>query len=513
MTRTALILALLCASCGGGQSLKVDTSDPAAVEKAVRSIMDGLDQEQEDLAMAMKRAVLTMKEIGPAAVPTLVTYLEHGNQRIAATASVALGEIGPEAIPALLEALGSEQEGVPMMAARALGNMGPAAAPAVPALFEAHVATGPGGLLAQACVVSLGKIGEPAMTYLADRLESDEERDEALEVLEAIGPPAKSVVPALMDLLEAGGDDQERILRTLASIGAPAQIVVPAIIDLVEAGASITWMAEPLAGYGKEAAPAVPLLVQILSSDDDDARLSAARVLGAIGPPADAALPALEKLAADPDGGMASSAAADAIAKITGAKKSAPGKKPPKGATTVKMRKEIAWGYGCGGHCAFNFSGSSTVSIEILDDAAAVITDSGTFTRAESYPDGHVDETRTWTVVWKAGYEMSGTSTTFTLALEEGSCTVERTGEKAKECGSIPDEMVLACDREKVEVHASLPAQGEGAQTMAWVCTAGGTAEHDGTALPWVFGFSQPLVTMEVGEPKPETFYLFDTPQ
>jgi len=513
MTRAAPILVLLCASCGGGQSLKVDTSDPAAVEKAVRSVMDGLDQEQEDLAMAMKRAVLTMKEIGPAAVPTLVEYLEHDNQRISTTASVALGEIGPEAIPALLEALESEKEGVPMMAARALGNMGPAAAPAVPALFEAYVETGPGGLLAMASVVSLGKIGEPAITYLADRLESDAERDEALEVLEAIGPPARSAVPALMDLLEAGGDDQERVLTVLASIEAPAPIVVPAIIDLVEAGASITWMAEPLASYGKEAAPAVPLLVQILGSDDEDARLSAARVLGAIGPPAKSALPVLEKLAADPDGGMVAAAAADAIAGITGTAKSAPSKKPSKGTTTVKMRKEIAWGYGCGGHCAFNFSGSSTVSIEIVDDETAVITDTGTFTRAESYPDGHVDDTTTWTVVWKAPYTKSGTTTTFKLALEESSCTVERTGEKAKKCGNVADGIVLACDREKVEVHDALPAQGEGTQALAWVCAAEGPPPHDGTALPWVFGFKDPLVTMEVGEPQPETFYLFDTPQ
>ena len=513
MTRFLLICSLLATTaCGGGQSLKVDTSDPAAVEEAVRSVMDDLEGEQADLAMAMKKAVLTMKEIGPPAIPILVEYLEHGSQRVSTTASVALGEIGPEAIPALIEALGSEKGGVGMMAARALGNMGPAAAPAVPALFECYV-DHCNDYMNFAPVVTLGKIGEPAIEYLVDRLGEEKVRRDALEILEDIGPPAGSAVPALVDLLEDGGDDQRAILRALASIEAPASIVVPAIVDLLEAGEDLMWMADSLAGYGADAAPAVPLLVTLLGSDDEDTSQNAARVLGAIGPPAKSALPVLEKLASDPDGGMAAMAAGDAIGKITSKATDAPSKKPAPAKSTVEMRSETAWGYGCGGHCAFNFSGSSTVSIEIVDDETATITDAGTFTRAESYPDGHVDETRTWKIVWNATYAKSGTSTTFKLATGETTCHVERTGEKKKPCKNVPDGIVLACDREKVEVHESLPAKGEGTQTMAWVCTAEGPPGYDGTALPWVFGFKEPIVTMEVGEPHPETFYLFDTAQ
>ncbi|MBW2263987.1 MAG: hypothetical protein JRG91_18655, partial [Deltaproteobacteria bacterium] len=217
----------------------------------------------------------------------------------------------------------------------------------------------------------------------------------------------------------------------------------------------------------------------------------------------------LKALASHPDEGAAAAAGA-AIAKITSTAKNEPVKKPGKGKTTVKMHKEIAWGYGCGGHCAFNHSGTSDVSIEILDETSAVITDSGTFTRTESYPDAYIVDTRTWTVVWNASYEKSGTSTTFELTLEEGSCTVERTGEKKKSCGNVPDELVLECRREKVEIHDSLPAPGEGSQTLAWICTAAGPSAHDGTALPWVFGFKNQITTMEVGEPHPETFYVLD---
>lgn len=532
--RVAALACLLAAGCGpGARSLKVDTSDPDAVEEAVLSLMSQLEAEEEDLAMAMKRTVLALEKIGPPAIPTLVKCLESDSTRVSSTASVALGEIGPEAIPALVQALGFENQMVRVLALRTLGNMGPEAEPALEPLFD-HFAYSFGidFIEGRACAISLGNIGEPAVAFLVGKLEDEKHRDKALEALASIGPPAESAIPALMGLIEE--DPSSELFNALASVEAPADMVVPAILEIIEKGRPLDeWLASPLIEYGPDAAPAAPLLIKLLAAPEYDERRNAARVLGAIGtadpkvvpalakalesddtlfvvdvaralgrigPKAREAMPALDALLSHPLTEVAASAAA-AIEKIMGKPGETAPSKPHPYAVTLHHKKTYDWSDQFCDDCHRQVKGSSHVTIEILDAASAVVEDSGTWVRSEQWPDDASRKyTRTWSFTWKGTYEKGETSTVFHLSLEKGSCKITSKG-KEIDCPDAPDAFDLACSPKQVDAHDAPPGgPGKPAPTQAWSCKA--PEEHDGSFFPWIFGMESTINTHLVGNMK-----------
>src|SRR5207245_2546556 len=123
--------------------------------------------------------------------------------------------IGPEAsgtVPALSYALRDKERRVVEAAAQALGKLGPAAV-------------------------------RPLTDVVKDKNRSGEVRRIAIESLGKIGPPAKSAVPALVDLLKVRGPrrpmptDMEQVVRleavqTLGNIGPDAQAAVKTLEEL-----------------------------------------------------------------------------------------------------------------------------------------------------------------------------------------------------------------------------------------------------------------------------------------
>lgn len=221
---------------------------------------------------APARALLA--SFGPRAVPILVKTLRDDEPARRETAAEVLGRIGPPArlaVPDLLAALQDKSPTVALLAAGALAEIDPTrAGPAVPLLIHA--------------------LGEPSTAL----------------VLANIGPDARAAVPALIASLKPDKDAANGALRRAGTRLALARIGTPAVSALIEALKDKREGVAPLAGeaLGWILPPpkqAVPALRQALKSDRPHAGIYA-HALGQLGSLAQAAVPDLTELLADPAG-------------------------------------------------------------------------------------------------------------------------------------------------------------------------------------------------------------------
>ena len=172
-----------------------------------------------------------------------------------------LGESSAEAIPHLIQALCDVYEPVRLNAAYALGSIG---APAVPQLIETLSVEDQ--IMRRMAAYALAAVGQPAVSALSEALQHTENvvRVEATYALAQIGNPAESAIPALMERTKDECDEVRR------------------------------YLAEAFGGLGPIAAPAVPVLADMLASDPDgQARFEAALALAQIGPASSDAIPVL----------------------------------------------------------------------------------------------------------------------------------------------------------------------------------------------------------------------------
>ena len=120
-------------------------------------------------------------------------------------------------------------------------------------------------------------------------------REHAAKALREMGPRAEPAIPALIVALRAEtlwADD------ALAAVGKPA---VPALIPLLEDGEERLAAVRILGRMGKDAAAALPALIELLGSREPTLRSSVVRSLGRIGAPARPAEEPLKRLLRDPD--------------------------------------------------------------------------------------------------------------------------------------------------------------------------------------------------------------------
>lgn len=169
-------------------------------------------------------------------------------------------------------------------------------------------------------------------------------------------------------------------------------------------------------------------------------------------------------------------------------------------------RHTVAWGWGCGGNCAVNFSGESETSLG-NDPPGVHLEDQGTLTRRESSPGGLATSVTRWR------YAFHGTSTAgpdrreYALRTDVNQCTrSEQTMDEGKtaakkttRCPGPPRRWKLVCERKDVQV--------AGQARPAWVCSPSQPMDAFGTEFPWVFGLDGPITTVVSGEPRPHTSY------
>jgi len=198
--------------------------------------------------------------------------------------------------------------------------------------------------------------------------------------------------------------------------------------------------------------------------------------------------------------------------------------KPSRVIQTLTMKKLISWGYGCGGHCAFNHMGDSTVTLALGGKGDVTATDKGSYTFGQNSPGGHREETREWFFTYKGSWTEAAGTRTLELTLTLSTCATkggsgprptQGTGDKARPDSACPEpnhRMKLACkpDRVAIDGKRGAPDAGSPGTEPALVCRPAESTVCFGTTPPWTFGTDRPITTRYVGEPHPETEFSIE---
>jgi HEAT repeat protein len=324
----------------GGIGPSAKPAAPALYRLLADLLSDG--GKATDLATPLNLALI---RIGEPAVPLLIERLAHRDSNVRLAAAALLGQLGPAAKPAiekLSEIVKDHQlpDNLRQRAAIAFSRIDPDSPPVLPALIEA-IGQQPNEVIA--ALRDLGPRAIAAMPHLIKLLDLHDhelsrdtcavlipalpqidpeglfclpalirtvetrtgtERAWAVVALGQIGPPARASVPSLIRtfMTESANHSDERTCEILGptaialrKIGAHPNFVVPAMISVLKDQKKADWHRDSLvalSGYGPATRPAIPQLILAL---DGTSQAIAAEVLGAIGPDAREALPALRR--------------------------------------------------------------------------------------------------------------------------------------------------------------------------------------------------------------------------
>jgi len=204
-------------------------------------------------------------------IPLFVSRIGANDVKVRRAAALALRLVGREdpdaTVPALTQAAQDSDPRVRGTAVAGLGEIGLRAAPAVAVILEVLENDKPNSYIAARALAKIGMKTEPAVDALAKALNHTNKltRASAANALGNIGPEARNAVPAL----RAAARDNDSEVRLDAAYA--------------------LWKIE-------NASDAIEVLIPLLDSDDPRVGLRTIEALGEIGPPAKAALPALERV-------------------------------------------------------------------------------------------------------------------------------------------------------------------------------------------------------------------------
>jgi HEAT repeat protein len=252
---------------------------------------------QEDrqtlLPLALARAAV---RIDPArarpAIPVLLRQLGGRYGDDAVLSLVELGEVAHGAVPDLLADLVGKDEARAKRAAEVLGRAHASAPEVVPALRAAFKKRKTNRDVYLDALRRLGPAAREAVPDLLAALADRALRPRAAVALVGIDPAqTKDAVRALMPDLE--GEDRIAGRLALLALGemenVPAE-ALPSLRPLLSEATLVRPALLVIAKMGKEASPAVPDLVGLLSDKSSEVREIAGRALARIGKPAEAAV-------------------------------------------------------------------------------------------------------------------------------------------------------------------------------------------------------------------------------
>ncbi len=334
----------------------------AKAAPAVPELITALDDEQVGVQLP---SVLALGSIGPAAKDALEkisSLKESDDQLLQVCALWAIEKIDPneerlktETAPVLVNLLLNENQAVRNAAALAVLQLEPGADVVGPLFTEAYGKASEG---AQADMIdAAASLGGEVVPRLVVGLGNPNGRQQAIQILGRIGPDAAEAVPELLkhvddpnpairaDLFITPGhirpaanaateaatnalqDSEEEVqssaVYALGRIQPDDAACVDAITKLMESDnprltTVCAWALVRIdPENGDNYRRAIPLLVQATNHEQAFVRAEAVTTLGMIGPAAKEAIPALEKLADDPDPEVRE-AAAEAIKMIRG---------------------------------------------------------------------------------------------------------------------------------------------------------------------------------------------------
>ena len=273
---------------------KLKPTDTAAIDRAVKLLVDSLKDNDPRVRAAAARGLQDLELPHDTLVEAFSALMADKDPQVRGNVVDALSTLGVKALPKLIKAL--ENDEMQSLAVAVIHRLGPAAKDAVPALILELKDPDPGYRqeveFALAAIGPEAKAAVPALLeHMTDSKEEPKDRYTACYALGKIGPAAAAAVPSLRENM--AGDDK---FLKVASVWALLHIQPED---------------RPLKAF------AVPLLIKGLEESERDlVKVEVATALGAIGPTAQAAIPALEKAAKDDDSAAVRTAAADALKRI-----------------------------------------------------------------------------------------------------------------------------------------------------------------------------------------------------
>ena len=266
----------------------------------------------------MKAAIEAIVSIGSPAIPELRPALKDFDDNVRWQAIIAFGRIGASArgeVHRIVRALGDDDSDVRAAAAEALGMLKVDSSNVIQSLKK-HLKDEHGIVRASAnwalwelqndkqsiprltkefassdwivtdrAVRLLASIGKPADHVLAKYLEQKENkgRQHAAAALAAMPSYSQSIIPVLLNHLS---DDDPEVAQFIAkALGNAGKVPVPGIIKVLKSDSPNGKLpAIQAVGFiGKEASPALPILLQHLSHKEQPHRLTILHTIGSIG--------------------------------------------------------------------------------------------------------------------------------------------------------------------------------------------------------------------------------------
>ncbi len=220
-------------------------------------------------------AAATLVRIGSPAVPPLIAALADGDGEVQFGARYALREIGDEAVPFLIEALGASERSIRRSSSSVLRELGWKAPDDAGAIRY---------LIADEAWLDVADYGETAVEPLIHILRSPD-RGVWWNAARTLGEIGGAAVGPLVELLHEAGDEIRPLAAmALTEIGSPA---VEPLIGLLAVPSLRRTAAAALAKIGE---PATEGCIRALDSTDEETVEALCEVLGAHGEPAVPAL-------------------------------------------------------------------------------------------------------------------------------------------------------------------------------------------------------------------------------
>lgn len=231
-------------------------------------------------------------------IKKLVGNLNNDDPYIRRQAAVDLGRMGPKAksaVPALIEAFEKEEtRSVHVFIIRAFGQIGPDAKEAIPVLKN-FIDNEPGWTRFEAlsALVEMG-IGDTQVMSILLQAAKDEDtsnRARAVQILGEAGKYDQSVISELINALH----DREVSIYAADSLGAIGETVIPYVSEAMH-GLNYNTRNRVAQALGRIGPPAVPYLIELLQNGNRDKQWLAASTIRIIGPEAKEAVPHLIRL-------------------------------------------------------------------------------------------------------------------------------------------------------------------------------------------------------------------------
>jgi hypothetical protein len=268
-----------------------------AAKKPARQSAEKADEERGKAVEHLRRFVHVFshrEDCQPARIlKTLLELAHHAEAVIRHEVMLNLGMLGPqlqEVVSALTEGVRDADNGVALAAVGALEEIPPEKREAsIPVLLERaadpkadeDIVCGIVGMLPK----HLNRFGGKIIALLRQLLQgkNDYVRGSTLNALAEIGPPARSLLPEILEHMKAdrGGLDCDKVFVNIEPEGTAS---IPALIELLGNKKSRirAYALEGLTGYGPKAQAAEPLVSKLLKDRDWFVKYNAERALAAI---------------------------------------------------------------------------------------------------------------------------------------------------------------------------------------------------------------------------------------